>query len=329
MVAELQKATDDVKMASHWLDDSVPLHTHLTFQLPNADVEEQLFAIQLVGIQEKIMLVPTFGSEDGKKKLWIVQRYGIHRLDLLPAQPAEFDAFKLSEPIKFEVLKFIADHLPDRQGIRLWDTRPSDLEGCITFCSPRKLTPQTALTNAKVPILTLLDALDHQDYIGIAKKVTHSIHSGMLFDSRNIASKRSYLQCVLAFKWLVSKGQTTFPSGLTSAFYQAILRKPGEVNISSSAAECLKIVKDADCVIQFALPAPSGPSKSSPNVAAPVADLLIDGDDGAPAPIPIKDFSDIDQVSDTSTSSSSSSTDPHFPEHPTRIRTWWFPVNFD
>ena len=319
-------------MASHWLDDSVPLHTHLTFQLPNADVEEQLFAIQLVGIQEKIMLVPTFGSEDGKKKLWIVQRYGIHRLDLLPDQPAEFDAFKLSEPIKFEVLKFIADHLPDRQGIRLWDTRPSDLEGCITFCSPRKLTPQTALTNAKVPILTLLDALDDQDYIGIAKKVTHSIHSGMLFDSRNIASRRSYLQCVLAFKWLVSKGQAAFPSGLPSAFYQAMLRKPGEVNISSSAAECLNIVKDADGLIQFALSAPSWPSKSSLKVAAPLADLLIDGDDGAPAPIPIKDFKDIDKVSDTessTSSSSSSSTDPHFPEHPARIRTWWFPVIFD
>ena len=238
--------------------------------------------------------------------MWSVQPFNVHRSDLLAAEPISIDVFKVGDPFKFDIFKFISDFDPPRNTLRVWESQHSDIEGCITVVSPKQLVPATPLTDPKVPVLALTDALD-LTHVGVERLITHTKHSGLLYDCRNL--RKPYLQCVLAASSLFAKGNKGFKSNLSSIFYLALMRNP--VVQPGLKKEDYKKILEGDTTLTLALPAPTFAHPQKKRLL-PLGD--IDGDDGEPTPKrkPIGDVdrdvhSDGDQASRPSNDSSSSS----------------------
>jgi hypothetical protein len=140
-----------------------------------------------------------------------------------------------------------------------------------------------------------------------------------MYDSRNIHSKRCYLQAVLAARTLFSKGCKEFQSNRAQVYYRALMKhpKPNELAHNLKKADYALMLKDV-AGESIPLPAPVVASKRAGTGAKALEN--IDGDDGAAVPkrravAPIGDGSvdgdgadskDGDASSSSSSSSSSS-----------------------
>ena len=276
-----------MNLTSHWIDDSVPRYSYVS--LPTPGKEQPLEILQMLSVQAKIILLPTFRDTSPNSKCWNVQAYGIHRPDTLSPESRCIDVFQLGRPMPSDFLKYISVNSPERSGFKLREMQPSDLEGCITLTSPKDLVPLTPLSSPKVPLLALTDALD-KDHIAVDKLVKHSLHSGRYYDRRGNSSKRAYFQAVLAATTLFKKGCREFKSCHPNIFYLALMKNPSDCVPSLKKDAYLKLIEGStDDSVQLALPAPSVAQKRS--LTAALED--IDGDDGAPAPKRLAAIADV------------------------------------
>ena len=68
---QVEQISSRLKMVAAWIEYCIQLHQHITLEMPGAD--ERYFAMQLLRIQNKTILVPTYVVEDSNRKRWIVQ----------------------------------------------------------------------------------------------------------------------------------------------------------------------------------------------------------------------------------------------------------------
>ena len=102
--------------------------------------------------------------------------------------------------MRFDMRRYVGTHNPDRNDLRVWDTGESDLEGCVTLVDPKRLVPKSPLASPKAAILALTDVLD-KDHTRVDKLVKHKSRSGLFYDARQLASKRTYLQVVMSARF--------------------------------------------------------------------------------------------------------------------------------
>ena len=301
----INRASHEARMVADWVEDCVGSSDYIL--LPTPQSPETFSIFQLLNIQPKIELVPTFRDHGSKQQLWNVQPVQVLHQDILPLNAQSMETFILGEPTRFDFLQYVSDQNPLRDQFKIYETRTSDFEGGLTAHTPRNLVPIANLNSPKVSVLALTDALEALDYVGVARKVSHWPKGGKFFDSRNLHGQRKYLQCVLSSTWVFSKGQKQFDSGRSQAYYAAVLTHPGEVDPKSSAKQCRELLALGDSALALPPPPPKAVAAIRPAL------LDIDGDEGATAlpakpsaPLPVGDV-DHDEGDVKSTSSSSPS----------------------
>jgi hypothetical protein len=71
---------------------------------------------------------------------------------------AGLDVFETENPETVDLATFLKNP-DDRANLFVWREDASDVEGCISLCSPQVLQATTKLSDRKVPVLSLMDAL--------------------------------------------------------------------------------------------------------------------------------------------------------------------------
>ena len=153
------------------------------------------------------------------------------------------DVYQYEEPTKADIITACGCRLDCRYDIFVWQAQQSDVSGCVELHSKELLaSKKTDLFERNTPVLCLLDALHNQGFSGVSQAVVHGDASGRLFDSRGIASRRAYLQCVLAISKLFANGITEFRSVGSQAYFEALLRGKGLVQSGLPAVEYKKLL---------------------------------------------------------------------------------------
>ena len=96
------------------------------------------------------------------------------------------------------------------------------------------------------------DVLHELVYEGRQRAITHVPYSPLFYGNRNLAPSRLYMQCILASQDIFAKGNVSFPSDASQAWYRLLLRSKSAVNVDLSAKECNEQVKAL-----FGVPAPT------------------------------------------------------------------------
>ena len=207
LVTAINRASHEARMVADWVEDCVGSSDYIL--LPTPQSPETFSIFQLLNIQPKIELVPTFRDHGSKQQLWNVQPVQVLHQDILPLNAQSMETFILGEPTRFDFLQYVSDQNPLRDQFKIYETRTSDFEGGLTAHTPRNLVPIANLNSPKVSVLALTDALEALDYVGVARKVSHWPKGGKFFDSRNLHGQRKYLQCVLSSTWFSVKAKNS------------------------------------------------------------------------------------------------------------------------
>ena len=106
-----------------------------------------------------------------------------------------------------------------------------------------------------------------------------------MFDGRNVAGKRFYLQCCLVIDELAAKGAVRFPSNLPQVFYKLLLKCSSKADPSAKAGQWKeRLALDAGDIVAVANCQSTKPSKRPRLVVTQeIADEFA-GDDGLDDP---------------------------------------------
>ena len=307
MGKELRKATEDQRMLADYLEKCVDEHSLVS--LPAGSGDDVPFNVfQLLIKQKRMLTVPTWGVEDTDRHIvtWIVKPYDLFRPndeDIL-ADTTQITVFCSGDTCKLDMLDWITT-LDGRHSVRIWTSRPSTLPGHEEWFNPERLRFQGSLMNDDSPVLALVDSLNAAGHVAKYGLVKHSKHSGLLYDARSVASKRSYLRLCLASKELYTKGLKAFRSDKSEAFYKLVLKFPTVDASSWDAKACRTKLKELKGEVTSDLPL-------VPHVAAVGRTSLVDADDGglvsiADRSVPPPPARPMDEESDDSGNESSSS----------------------
>jgi hypothetical protein len=290
----------DVKLMVEFLDAAVAEYDTISIATPNADQCFKMYQVLAKG--RRNILIKTFDSEPVMpvRLCWTVQPYEVWRGDEYTSVPDSLDAFVVSESLDVNIVGETGSDAAGRSSILKWKPGESDISGCTSFGNAAVVKPPQTLGDPKVPVLSLVDALDAAGFIAVQRLVVHSPTSGLFFDSRNLASKRTYLQAVLQSAALWAKGVKSFRSDASSAFYNVLMKSPTPISQRLSAKECMDLLKELDpsSVQSMSDEVAPTPAIVRPQPFQALCDIMIDGDDEVGA---------IAAPAENSTSSSSSS----------------------
>ena len=206
-------------MTAHWLEDYLVKHSFVSLPVTVPDEgDAPIKVFQFLHSQGRMIVIPTHNSAALNSKLWIVQPFSLMPTVFAASGLIKCDAFPFEDTCTMDIIEIISRDLPDRGEIKVWETRESDVEGCLELFNPCPPVPRSALNSKTSPILALVDALDHQEFLALNRTVEHSPRSGLFYDGRTITSRQSYLQCVLASKAIFGKGQRCFKPGKSESF---------------------------------------------------------------------------------------------------------------
>ena len=108
------------------------------------------------------------------------------------------DVFETENPETVDLATFLKNP-DDRANLFVWREEASDVEGCISLCSPQVLQMTTKLSDRKVPVLSLMDALAAAGVKIVQGLVIHKpTDEVVVADGRKLGGRRHYFQCVLA-----------------------------------------------------------------------------------------------------------------------------------
>ena len=82
--------------------------------------------------------------------------------------------YALEELTRVDILALTGGDPDARQEILMWNTRPSDVDGCIELHSPEVATSGWQSDNGKAPFLQVLDALKEAAWRGVPKQLVHT-----------------------------------------------------------------------------------------------------------------------------------------------------------
>lgn len=209
------------------------------------DTEQRCF-LQVLSLESRPLLVPTYRTaedEDCEKSIYTMSVQNFEAWGSVASEldaKAEVDVYIFSEPEMVDLLGITKGTVAGRDEWHAWSTKPSDVDGCLTLFSPKRIEPQMKLSDPGIPVLSLLDTLHGVGWTEHNGKLQHTPGSAKSYDSRNLASSRPYLQCLVSSAELFGAGVTGFPSGLSSSYYKLLLATKRDVPAAVSAKECQK-----------------------------------------------------------------------------------------
>lgn len=144
--------------------------------------------------------------------------------------------YQIADPMTVDVLSICPPDPALRSHWLQWDVRPSEVEACIELHSPRPISPKMALSDDAIPVLCLVDALE--GWSPKLGRVFHDKKSPKEYDARHLPRSRRYLQAVLMLRQLLAAGVTGFPSGLSNAWYELLMKEMKQLDPTMKAAAC-------------------------------------------------------------------------------------------
>ena len=174
-------------MTAHWLEDYLVKHSFVSLPVTVPDEgDAPIKVFQFLHSQGRMIVIPTHNSAALNSKLWIVQPFSLMPTVFAASGLIKCDAFPFEDTCTMDIIEIISRDLPDRGEIKVWETRESDVEGCLELFNPCPPVPRSALNSKTSPILALVDALDHQEFLALNRTVEHSPRSGLFYDGRTI-----------------------------------------------------------------------------------------------------------------------------------------------
>jgi hypothetical protein len=108
-----------------------------------------------------------------------------------------------------------------RHNLTLWETGPSDTEGCLDLVSPVQAVPDAIIGNDGCPVMVYLDYFREHDWLIVFRQVKHSDLTKE-FDGREIHSKSLYCQVVYRIGDYFG-ANAIIPSGRPQSYYKLVL----------------------------------------------------------------------------------------------------------
>ena len=157
-----------------YLHASLKVHGIISLPVVSEEGGVMDMFFQVLSNQSKPLFVRTVSlpeDEDFEQGLYSCSvqpfsRWGTVDVDTLPTTA---ECFVYADPCLVDLL-LITDASTSAGECRRrwlsWDTRPSDVDGCLGMHSPKALAPELSLSDRAVPVLCLLDALAAGGYDG-------------------------------------------------------------------------------------------------------------------------------------------------------------------
>ncbi len=152
------------------------------------------------------VLVKTFDTQKQLSSTWVLQPLEIWRANSVTSDTQMLDTFRMAGPCKANMFDIFGVDLSQRASFKMWTPTESDLYGCMCLHQPKSITSALMLSDSRVPVACLLDALAEQEHIARPQLHVHAPLAGLYYDSRNLQSKRTYLQAVLAASTIFARG---------------------------------------------------------------------------------------------------------------------------
>ena len=192
--------------------------------------------------------------------------------------PDELPVFPIADAGHVDVLDCIDMDAVWREQTHVWSVSDPDAEGTTHLTSPSRAVPPHALADASVPILALRDALRSEGYLTVQHRIVHQPGEAPLVDVRRQLAARSYFEAVLFSKDVFAKGNESFPSDKSAAFYKLLVKSHGPIDARTIAAVCAECLDELEGNVR---PAPTDCTEPlCCCVASGATCSTVDGDEG-------------------------------------------------
>jgi hypothetical protein len=225
LALQLRRSSDDCAVYRQFFASTLVPGSFISIDQGEPD---GLFVCQVVALETKNVTVPTFKSELVTPLLFGItaQTYTVWSQEGVGGERMMF-AFNAEEPLMIDVLSMCPPDVDPRSVISVWVSVPSDLDGCTCLQFSSDIRSQLSLSDLKVPVLALKDALTIAGFVGEARAIIHGPDNAeLVYDCRKLVSKRFYLQCILSLQELIRAGAPPFLSSLPAGFFCLMLKSP-------------------------------------------------------------------------------------------------------
>jgi hypothetical protein len=231
---------EEVKLLRQWFAGCLTVNSFISVPAMAADDTLSMEVFQVLAVQGRSITVKTYEDEVAECETLMsvsVQPYDQWQTIENQGRMQQVEVFAFEEPVQIDALKMAGGKLSDRNDWWGWTPRESDVEDCICLHSPEPLRPNAKLTDASVPVLALLDALEARGYTKREGKVVHdNTTAELVYDCRKASGRRPYFQAVLALADLLACGIVGFSSTQPNVFYQVMLATKKPVDEGQGAA---------------------------------------------------------------------------------------------
>ena len=109
------------------------------------------------------------------------------------------DVLVVDEPIKMDIIHLCGADPSIRSDILRCDAMKTDCNGCLAeLLNPQVVKPTLPLSSKSIPVLCLMDALKALNFDGMPLAQDQNPRSVLVYDTRQLSSKRIFLQCLLS-----------------------------------------------------------------------------------------------------------------------------------
>ena len=281
--------TELVKLLRQYLAASLEVMTMISLAVEVENGRRHQF-FQVLQLQSRDIFVQTVRTAED-----LDREPGLYRISVQPfetwsgfaeegtLEPQEADCYVCQDPKLLDVLSVVGVSEHTRGYIQVWQSRESEIDGCINLHDPQPLCPRMTLGDAAAPALALMDALEQAGYKAVQYQTTHCADGSLLYDRRHALQKRCYLQCVLAAPELHTAGVGEFQSGNANAYYRLLLKTRRLPEPELKAKEYNRLADAASGDVVAGLLARQMPSRAPPPVDPPPSpfddDIVGDPDD--------------------------------------------------
>ena len=178
---------------------------------------------QLLGFRQHSLSVVTFRKRRKYGCKMTILKLNVWRERKDGDNTHMIDVFELGDPESIDFAEWMRDQA-SRVRLFRWEEAASDVSGCICMVNPKPVKQQAGLGDRRISVLALVDALLADGYTFVDRQVIHKADDpARLVDGRRLASKRHYLQCVVAAPDFWRRGETEFPSFRSQRWYLLLL----------------------------------------------------------------------------------------------------------
>ena len=209
---------------------------------------------QILDVERRNITLKPFVDDEDKEHMSSLYLATVQPFDIWGPIPSPdhddqqcLEAFVIEEPCKLDVISlFGADLLLWRQ-LRVWKSKESDVEGCITLYGSSPLAARKfSVLDSTIPVLMLIDLLQEAGFEPVEEALVHTPDSRLAFDRRSPASRRLYYQCLLVRATLWEKGVVDIHSNGSQADFKALVGCRRPVRHGLKAADYRKMLAESE-----------------------------------------------------------------------------------